>query len=133
MSAQSILSLVNQDRAEHGLSQLDLNPTLSLAALSKAQDMIAQNYFAHVSPEGVKPWHWLSSLGYEYTYAGENLAAGFDDPYDLVDSWMSSKEHRANILSPFYDELGLAIANSGDTTIVVQFFGSRVNHVSLRE
>lgn len=133
MSTQSILNLVNRDRAEHGLSKLSLSPTLSLAALSKAEDMISQNYFAHVSPDGVKPWHWFTSLGYEYTYAGENLAAGFEDPSELEISWMASSEHRANILSPFYDDLGLAIVDKDDTVLIVQFFGSRVNRVSLRE
>jgi uncharacterized protein YkwD len=133
LSAQSILHLVNQDRKEHGLPQLSLSPTLSLAALSKAEDMLSQNYFAHISPSGVKPWHWFKSLGYEYVYAGENLAAGFDDPGELENSWMSSSDHRANILSPHYEDLGLAIVEREDTTLIVQFFGSRANKVTLRE
>lgn len=132
ISAHRILELVNNDRAEYGLSPLVLNPTLTLAALSKAQDMIQNNYFSHVSPAGTKPWHWLKSLGYEYTYAGENLAAGFEDPTELEKQWMESAEHRANILSPFYHELGLAVVKNDDTTLIVQFFGSRVNSLTLR-
>jgi len=133
ISSQAILDEVNQDRMQLGFSQLSLSPTLSLAAYSKAQDMIANDYFAHISPSGVKPWHWFRALGYAYTYAGENLAAGYTNASELEESWMNSPPHRANILSPFYDELGLAMVASGDTTLVVQFFGSRNNRVSLRE
>jgi len=131
LTAGRILKLVNEDRAESGLSQLSLNPTLSLAAFAKAEDMISKNYFAHESPEGNKPWTWFKALGYNYVYAGENLALGYSDPQDLEQSWMSSPSHRANILSPYYSEVGLAIVSKNNTSLVVQFFGSRSNQVSL--
>ena len=131
ISSVTILELVNKDRAAYGLPALTLNPTLTLAALSKAQDMLTHNYFSHVSPNGTKPWHWFKSLGYEYTYAGENLAAGFEDPFELERQWMDSPEHRANILSPLYHDVGLAIVEKENKTVIVQFFGSRASSLTL--
>ena len=108
LTEAQILDLVNLDRTNHGLTSLTLNPTLNLAAQAKAEDMLAHNYFAHTSPSGATPWYWFKSLGYRYTYAGENLAEGYSDAVDLEKSWMASAPHRANILSPNYEELGLA-------------------------
>ena len=133
LTAQQILNLVNQDRQSHGLSQLSLNSTLNLAALAKADDMVARGYFAHTSPTGTQPWHWFKALGYNYAYAGENLAEGYSDASDLENSWMASPSHRANILSPFYSDVGLAIVNRDETSIVVEFFGSKDNKVTLRQ
>lgn len=107
------------------MAELTLNPALNLAAQAKARDMVSRDYFAHVSPDGTKPWSWLRSAGYNYTYAGENLAEGYTDAYDLETSWMASPAHRANILSPFYSEVGLAVIPRDNTNIVVQFFGSQ--------
>ncbi|OGE83651.1 MAG: hypothetical protein A3B10_04310 [Candidatus Doudnabacteria bacterium RIFCSPLOWO2_01_FULL_44_21] len=128
-----VLKLVNQDRIMRGLPKLTENPTLTLAAYAKANDMIKANYFAHSSPAGVDPWYWLSVLGYEFTYAGENLATGFNSASDLENNWMASPTHRANILSPFYQEVGLAIIYKNNTNLVVQFFGSSVNKVTLKK
>lgn len=125
LTPQAILDLVNADRLQHGLNQLTLNPTLNLAALAKAEDMSENNYFAHNSPNGNTPWFWFKSMGYHYTYAGENLAEGYSDPYELEKSWMESDSHRANILSPYYSEVGLAIVRNNNTNLVVQLFGSR--------
>ena len=99
LSHETLLQLVNQDRAVLGLKPLRLNPTLSLAALAKASDMVERNYFAHISPDGVKPWHWFKSLGYNYAYAGENLAVNFSDSLPVHEAWMASEGHRKNILN----------------------------------
>ena|SRR3989338_1368244 len=128
-----ILELVNTTRVNSGLTPLSLNSTLNLAAFAKAEDMLNNNYFAHVSPEGVKPWYWFKAMGYNYTYAGENLALGYDDADELVDSWMSSPSHKSNILSPFYSDLGLAVVNDQGNTVIVQMFGSKTNLVSIRQ
>jgi uncharacterized protein YkwD len=124
LSQQEILDLVNQDRALHGLSKLSINPTLSLAALAKAEDMLSHNYFAHISPDGTTPWYWIKSMGYNYSYAGENLAEGYSEAEELQRSWMASPTHRANILSPNYSEVGLAVVSYHNTNLVVQMFGS---------
>jgi len=132
LTSQEILDLVNQDRASHGLSSLELNPTLNLAALAKAHDMLSNNYFAHTSPAGATPWDWFKSMGYNYTYAGENLAEGYTDATELEKSWMSSPSHRANILSPYYSELGLAVVEYNNVSLVVQLFGSKDRAVSFK-
>lgn len=133
ITAEEILDLVNQDREKHGLSGLDLNSSLNMAAGLKAMDMVEKNYFAHVSPQGLKPWHWFKVIGYNYTYAGENLAIGFSDASELERTWMASASHRANILSPVYSELGLAVAKHDDNYVVVQFFGSEDDKLTLRQ
>lgn len=133
LTASEILGLVNHDRISHGLSELTLNPILNLAALAKAEDMLARDYFSHEAPDGTQPWYWFKASGYNYTYAGENLAEGYTDPTDLEKSWMESPSHRANILSPFYSEVGLAVVNEHNTNIIVQFFGSKDNKVTLRQ
>jgi uncharacterized protein YkwD len=132
LSAQELVALVNQDRASHGLSLLKLNPTLNLAALAKAEDMVSKNYFGHVSPDGTKPWYFFKTLGYDYSYAGENLARNYRDAKELENSWMTSKSHRDNILSPNYSDLGLAVVQKNNQTIVVQLFGSQLDHLTIR-
>jgi uncharacterized protein YkwD len=124
ISPSEILFNVNKDRELRGLGVLDLNPQLNLAAYAKAQDMVMNNYFAHESPDGTTPWQWIKSLGYEYEFAGENLALGYNDSSDLQESWMSSPTHRANILSPYYSEMGLAIVSHRNTNVIVQFFAN---------
>lgn len=130
ITADNILQLANQDRARYGLPALSLDPTLSLAAHAKAEDMVTKGYFNHVSPDGVAPWHFFKAMGYDFRYAGENLALNYDDPEDLEDSWMSSPRHRENILSPHFSEIGLAVVTDRDRTMVVQFFGSRDSLIS---
>ncbi len=125
LSALEILDLVNRDRTAQGLSELSLNPTLNEAALAKAEDMTEHGYFAHTSPTGATPWHWFKDAGYNYTFAGENLAEGYSDAVDLENSWMASAAHRANILSPHYSEIGLAVVEYRNKNLVVQLFGSK--------
>src|SRR5579872_7449863 len=77
VSAYQLLQLTNQDRSQAGVGPLMLNDILSIAAENKAQDMFAKNYWAHFSPEGKSPWQFIRDAGYQYVYAGENLARGF--------------------------------------------------------
>lgn len=132
LSTQEVLEAINYDRTSHNLSILEVDETLNLAALAKAQDMVKKNYFAHTSPQGTEPWYWFKALGYEYAYAGENLAQGFKNAEELEEHLMASPTHRANILSPFYSQVGLAVVNLNDTTIVVQMFGSMENQLSMK-
>jgi len=125
LSADQILSLVNKDREAYGLPELTNNPVLNKAAFAKAQDMLAFNYFDHISPTGTKPWQFFKLSGYNYIYAGENLAINFTNATDLEDSWMESPKHRDNILSPNYSDMGLAVVEQSGKVIIVQFFGSK--------
>lgn len=129
ITVEKILSLVNREREKVRLSPLILSPVLSTAATAKAQDMFAKNYWAHVSPTGMTPWDFITGTGYTYVYAGENLAKSFDTAEDVIEAWMTSSTHRANILKPEYADIGLSIMNGKlqgeETTLIVQEFGTQ--------
>jgi len=114
-------------RQQHNLKTLNLNPQLSKAAEAKALDMFANNYWAHTSPSGKEPWDFILASGYDYIYAGENLAVDFSDSKAVVRAWDNSPSHRDNLLSDRYTEIGFAVVNGEldgrKTTLVVQLFG----------
>ncbi len=131
ISDQELLILVNERRLEEGLHPLKLNPKLSTAATGKANHMIANNYWAHFAPDNTSPWKFITESGYDYMYAGENLAKGFVNADDAVDAWMNSPSHRDNILSSQYDDIGFAIIEGRlqgeDTVLIVELFGKEKN------
>jgi uncharacterized protein YkwD len=119
---------VNQTRQSLGLQPLSENQKLDEAAQLKAENMVQDEYFNHVSPSGVTPWAWFLKAGYNYKYAGENLAIGFYDSQEVYDAWLNSPSHKANIVDPNYTEVGTAVLSGfgqdGKTIVVVQEFGS---------
>lgn len=129
VSAQDLLTRVNKIRLENNLQPLSMNLSLSIAAKNKAADMFTKNYWAHFAPDGsTSPWMFIKSSGYDYLYAGENLARGFTDSESVVTAWMHSPTHRANILSPNFKDIGFTISQGKllgeDTVLIVQMFGS---------
>lgn len=124
---RALVDLANANRVSSNVTTLAENPILVRAAQMKADDMAQKGYFAHVSPEGVTPWYWFNQAGYEYVYAGENLAVNFSDSLDVDRAWMNSPSHRSNILNGRFTEIGIATArgkyNGRDTIFVVQMFG----------
>ena len=123
--------MVNQKRLDNGLSPLTLNGKLSGAAYGKARHMFDNNYWAHFAPDGTSPWNFIVNSGYNYVYAGENLAKGFVNANDAVDAWMNSPTHRDNILSSQYRDVGFAIVEGTlqgeETVLIVEFFGQEKN------
>lgn len=130
VTPSSVISLTNKARQERKLATLKTNPLLTKAAESKANDMIRQQYFAHISPKGVTPWTWFKQAGYSYSYAGENLALDFVSGEDVVDAWLQSPSHRSNLLGSKYKDIGVAVAsgkiNGVTSLVVVQMFGAPV-------
>ncbi len=131
ISNQKLFELTNQERQKQGLPALTYNNKLSKAAELKAQDMFAKNYWAHFDPEGkTSPWTFILSTGYQYEFAGENLAKNFLFSEGVVDAWMNSPTHRENLLRKDYSEIGFAtvngILNGEETTLVVQMFGKPI-------
>lgn len=128
ISSEQLLSLTNQERQKEGNSSLVLNESLTQAAAQKAQDMFEYNYWAHNSPTGKTPWVFIKSSGYRYVYAGENLARGFSTASDVVKAWMASPEHKANMLSSNYKDVGFAVKlgklNGEETVLVVEELGN---------
>lgn len=127
VTSSRIIELTNKARSEAGLPVLMHSAILDKAAALKAQDMLNNNYFAHNSPDGIKPWEWFKQAGYNYTYAGENLAMNFSEAEEAMEAWLKSPTHKANIMNNNYDEIGIAVAigkiDGRETTIVVQHFG----------
>jgi len=128
ISHSSLIRLTNQERGLIGVSSLKENELLNQAAYLKAQDMMTQDYFSHESPAGITPWDWFEKVGYDYQTAGENLGIGFLDSEEIYLAWDNSPSHKANLLNPKYQDIGIAILrgdfNGSQTTVVVQLFGS---------
>lgn len=128
-----IISETNEIREVESLLPLRESETLDQAAQMKAEDMAKGEYFAHHSPDGRSPWYWLDEAGYEFAYAGENLAVHFTDSTEIVEAWLDSPTHRDNILNSNYREIGIGTAKGRyegyDTVFVVQLFGTPTTEV----
>lgn len=128
IEANVLVDETNQQRVDNNLPDLQVSPLLTAAAQDKANDMATKGYFAHTSPQGLTPWYWFQQVGYNFDYAGENLAVNFSDSQDVTTAWMNSPEHRANILSVNFTQIGIATAQGvyegQPTTFVVEEFGT---------
>src|SRR3989344_923338 len=129
ITVEQLVALTNQKRAESGLSPLTLNDQLSNAASLKAADMLEKDYWAHNSPDGNTPWVFIKQAGYSYTYAGENLAKGFNSAEEVVNAWMESPKHRDNMLFKNYSDVGFSVVSGKlggqDTVLIVQELGDQ--------
>jgi hypothetical protein len=124
-------NFANQTRQSQGLPVLVENQKLNQAAQMKAENMVRNQYFSHTSPQGLTPWHWFLQAGYNYKYAGENLAIGFFESEEVYNAWINSASHKANILNPNYKEVGTAVLKGfgqNNAIVVVQEFGSVANN-----
>jgi len=109
ITRDNVLAQMNAVRADRGLPPLRFESRLQKAADDRMRDMEEQEYWAHESPDGRSPFTWLRAESYDFEFAAENLAAGFETNEVLVQSWMESPGHRANIISPLYADCGIAI------------------------
>lgn len=124
----TVVQLTNAERSDLGESTLRRNSVLDEAARLKAQHMANNEYFSHYAPDGTSPWFWFDKAGYTYAHAGENLAIHFTDSDEVVEAWMDSPTHRANIVSGKFTEIGVGTAKGTydgyETVYVVQLFGA---------
>lgn len=111
--AEAILKLVNQERKKAGVPALTLSDQLTNIAYIKAKDMADKNYFSHESPTYGSPFDMLKKFGVSYTAAGENIAAGQKTAEEVMNSWMNSSGHKANILNKNYTQLGVGFYRGG--------------------
>lgn len=109
---EQVVQLVNQERAKAGLKPLTHRADIKNVAYKKAQDMINSNYFSHTSPNYGSPFQMLKTFGVSYRTAGENIAKGQKTPQEVMNAWMNSPGHRANILKPEYDSIGVGFYHS---------------------
>ncbi len=105
-----VIRLVNAARARAGRSALTENNQLSQVARTKSQDFINNNYFSHNSPIYGTPFNMLRSFGINFTAAAENIASGQRNAAEVMNSWMGSPGHRANILDSAYNQIGVGVA-----------------------
>lgn len=130
LTVDNILQAVNSQRSQRNLTTLNTDGRLSSAAQSKADDMQARHYFAHVDPDGNYIWPKIAAAGYTpYLELGENLAIEFYDTDSLMSAWMNSPTHRANILNDGFKDQGMGL-NFGDSnagqyhSVVANTFGA---------
>lgn len=111
--AEKVLQLVNAERAKAGLKALKMSEELRSIANLKARDMAEKNYFSHESPTYGSPFEMLQDFGVHYRAAGENIAAGQRTPEEVMQAWLNSSGHRANILNANFDTLGVGVYSGG--------------------
>ena len=125
---KKIIELTNNIRKDLKLPVLRENQKLDQAAADKAQDMLLNQYFAHISPQKRGLDYFLTKVNYKYAVAGENLAMGFATPEEVVAAWTASPTHYANMTDPDFSEIGASMAegqfNGVNTTLVAQYFGT---------
>jgi uncharacterized protein YkwD len=115
ITVASVIAQMNVYRAGKGLPPLVEESRLTRSAQDRMRDMEELGYWAHVAPDGRSPFTWLRANGYEHAYAAENLASGFETVQILLEGWMESPGHRDNIISPIFNECGVAIIEGGTT------------------
>jgi uncharacterized YkwD family protein/spore coat assembly protein SafA len=114
---QEVIRLVNNERVKRGLSALTPNNEISQLTRIKSEDFITNNYFSHTSPTYGSPFDMLRSSGIRFTAAGENIAKGQRTASEVMNFWMNSSGHRANILNSNYNQIGVGVARDRDGTI----------------
>ena len=110
---QEVIRLVNEIRVERGLRELTYNWELSRVARYKSQDMHDNRYFSHTSPVYGSPFQMMKNFGITYRSAAENIARGQSSPQAVVNAWMNSSGHRANILNSSFTEIGVGYVAEG--------------------
>jgi uncharacterized protein YkwD len=113
LTRESIVRELNRHREVHGLGPLRSDERLDRAAEARILDMEEQEYWGHSRPDGTNPLRSLQMWGYIHVVAGENLAAGYETPEIVVQGWMESPGHRANILLDEYTDVGIAMIEGG--------------------
>ena len=114
-SSDELTTAINKIRKDNGLKPLTEDVRLNHSAFDKANDMLNKNYWSHIDPQGKPIWEKMKQEGYDYQYAGENLANKYDNK-GSVDAWMKSEFHKKNILNSHYANMG--VGRAGDFTVV---------------
>ncbi|MFJ6619803.1 CAP domain-containing protein [Kitasatospora sp. NPDC091335] len=122
--AQEVVNLVNAERAKAGCGPVSAEPRLASAAQSHSDDMANRNYFDHASPEGEHADHRIEAAGYNWSTWGENIARGQKDPAAVMESWMNSPGHRANILNCSFKQLGVGVRTGANGPWWTQVFAA---------
>lgn len=111
---EQVVSLVNEERAKEGLAPLTIDWELARVAKYKSQDMHDKNYFSHTSPTYGSPFDMLKNFGISYNAAGENIAKGQTSATQVMEAWMNSSGHRANIMDAKFTHIGVGYVEDGN-------------------
>lgn len=111
---EQVVNLVNKERAKEGLAPLAIDWELARVAKHKSQDMHDKNYFSHTSPTYGSPFDMMKSFGISYKAAGENIAKGQTSAAQVMEGWMNSPGHRANIMDAKYTHIGVGYVKEGN-------------------
>lgn len=134
INKDTIISLTNQERSSKGLTTLKENALLDSSATYKGEDMFSKDYWSHFAPDGTSPWYFFKKVGYNYSWAGENLARDFSTSAGVIAGWMASQGHRDNMLNPSFTEIGISVQNGTlqgeQTTLVVEHLATPVSSSS---
>jgi hypothetical protein len=126
--SRKIISLTNEIRKHLNLASLTESNLLNQAAFNKAQDMLINQYFAHIGPDNKTLADWLAQVKYNFTVAGENLAIGFASPEQVVNAWSRSFTHYRNMIDSDFQEIGVGMTGGSyektNTTLVAEYFGA---------
>jgi uncharacterized protein YkwD len=114
--AAQVIALTNQERASRGLAPLQANDALMRAAAAHSLDMATHNFVDHVGSDGSTPGQRITRASYAWQAYGENIAAGYATAQQVVAAWMGSAGHRANILNPDFQHIGVAYVYRSGTT-----------------
>ncbi|MDI5903998.1 CAP domain-containing protein, partial [Streptomyces sp. 12257] len=124
-TADEVVGLTNRERARAGLPPLGVDPLLARAAQAYSTDMAVRAFYSHTSPEGTQPWDRAAAAGSTRRSIGENIACGQRSAAEVVEGWMNSPGHRANILKPGFTHIGIGFAGGGPAgTYWTQLFGA---------
>ncbi len=119
---EEVIALVNQERSRRGLPALTYNSDLANVARTKSADMAQNNYFSHNSPTYGSPFEMLQTFDIPFTAAGENIAKGQTTAQEVMNAWMNSSGHAANILNSAFSEIGVGYVYNNGVPIWTQMF-----------
>ncbi|MCD9874965.1 sigma-70 family RNA polymerase sigma factor [Streptomyces guryensis] len=121
-----VVALVNKERAANGCGALTEDPRLEKAAQGHSDDMAARHFFDHTNPDGADPGQRITAAGYNWSTYGENIAQGQQTPAAVMESWMNSPGHRANILNCSFKDIGVGVHNGSGGPWWTQDFGAKL-------
>lgn len=120
--AKEVLDLINEERAKVGAAPLAANDTLNEVAKVRAKEI--STYFSHTRPDGSSCFSAIEGLNIRWKALGENIAGGIKEPDRVMNAWMHSEGHRANILNDTFEIVGIACYNYNGSYYWVQYFGA---------
>ncbi|MFF4399736.1 sigma-70 family RNA polymerase sigma factor [Streptomyces sp. NPDC001480] len=120
-----VVALVNKERSAAGCGPLTEDPQLEVAAQRHSDDMAARHFFDHTNPDGADPGQRITAAGYRWSTYGENIAQGQQTPQAVMDSWMNSPGHRANILNCSFKDIGVGVHKGSGGPWWTQDFGAK--------